>query len=303
MHAPRLLDLCDDDDLAEALPGRHDLQLARRNLRVDCNDPRADRFFVESAFSGPRVFSGLELVRAKAGLAEEHERIRGSFSAQATAGAKGARACRSRGPKTIPSSLRGSSTRADLDGDGRDDRLIEYVIDGKAKYPHYETRLRAEFAGGGPVIDVDTGGWRFIDGFYGATDLDRNGRDEVWYEPNTNKPGAVGLMVFESCQVTTVTEDTTEFLVHMYPRFMETVGLHCDDAGRVLYTWSTPHVDDPYGSGRDVEEKWFFNEMQLDGTQLVPIGSGGGDLLRNRPSEIDWRGGFDCARTHGGSPG
>ena len=291
---PRLYDVCDKEDAEVIIDTEED----RRNLGVHCRHPDAIRYVGYSAGYQP-LYTPRQLEKAKAWFEAENRRYEESFFepegsdlfGTTTADANG---CRSAGLRKVPKVAdRIVATKADVDGDGKLDRITSYMV-GDSAYGSAHSHLRVEL-GTGTVLDVEDPHYDLvIDSFYGASDFDRNGRSEVWIEPNTNKPGAVAILVFYSCELKLVQDGDQDFWIHTYGRIGETDGVECH-GDRIVWTASTEHVKDPYGEGsRDQQESWFFREYRLRDASVVQVASGRGTDLDDRPSRFNWEQGLRC---------
>jgi hypothetical protein len=294
---PRLYDLCEKDDAQFYM----ETDAERRNFGIDCGNPAAIRYVGSSAGYEP-LFTPRQLEKGKAWFASENRRYDKSFFEPDEGDFFGStprdvNGCRSTGLKKPPRAAYGVvKTKADIDGDGKLDRVTSYRF-GDPAYGSNRYHLRTEL-GTGTVLDIEDPHYSLvIDSFYGSSDLDHNGRAELWIEPNTNKPGAVAMLVFYSCELKLVQEGDEDFWIHTYGRPDETTDVGCQD-DRIVWTFTSEPVKDPYSeSTRKQEESWFFYEYRLLGASLVTTDSGRGDELDDRPDRIKRRQEFECFTT------
>lgn len=299
MQHARLLDLCDYEDATSVLDGG-DLEGDRGRLGVTCDGVTDDvRYVGESPLGGEPLFDQHERARGLAWVRAEDAEIRASawmptpdayFAPHRGADGR----CASRGLKESP---RGASTEADVDGDGALDRVRVYHL-GTRESGTNETRIRAELASGEILDTRYEDGESGVDSIYGSTDLDRNGRFEVWLEPNTNKPGGVGILLLKDCELVSVTMPGSGLLLFKtYGGRGESIGVSCPDGTSIVETSSTEHIDDAYGPGTsDIEENWSYRVLRLEDTRLVRVSAQHGDDLDGRPNNVPWDGGLNCPR-------
>jgi hypothetical protein len=295
---PRIVDLCDDDRAPDVIDAGA-LAQDRSNLGVDCGNPDAIRYVGFSPGHGEPLFTPRQLAKAAAWVAEQRAEMDASVFEPGpddlfTTTKQDSNGCTSQGLKKIPRQAHSrATTSADLDGDGRPDRIIYYEV-GDWAYQSAETHMRVEL-GNGTIIDADTDG-EAINALYGPADFDRNGRDELWVEFNTNKPGSMTLFLLEGCEFKRVRESGTySFGIHTYPTIGEDVDVSCTGT-RITVMYSQRYIEDAHGAGTpDIEESWSFRVFRLEGSRVFEVESGRGDDLDERPSRFRWKGGFQCS--------
>jgi hypothetical protein len=299
---PRVVDLCDDEQAAGVF-GRNDLEEDRRKYYIECDDPRAIRYAgviprKMRPAGNPPLFRPQQVDWAQEWIANQKAAIEAAKPFEPRlddffkAAKRDANGCTSQGLKKIPRQAHSrASAKADIDGDGRTDRVAYYVI---GEWPGAEPHMRLEF-GNGTVID-DSEDVLPINSLFGPADFDSNDRQELWIEVNSNKPLLFKLYLFDQCQFREVEgEGDGWFGINMYGRVAEDHAAECTDS-RIVYMTSRQHIPEPHGEGSpDIEEGWFFRVYRLEGMRMVEVERGSGDDLDERPSRFNWEGSFECS--------
>jgi hypothetical protein len=207
--------------------------------------------------------------------------------------------CRSRGAETISKRARErSSTRADLDGDGRLDRVIAYST-GAPGGPHSGSlHLRAELASGIVIdraLDPVKDPWEWGSRIIGTTDVNDDRAPEVWLEVGGNTAHNVGLVGFADCELARARlKRGYELLYDSSGQSSagQIVGVECTDINRdgareIVETVQQRQI--PEASPFAQEEAWSYVAFRLDGARLREVKDRRGKDLARRPVVLRWR--------------
>jgi hypothetical protein len=265
---------------------------------------------------GELRFGSLE--RARAFVHRETDRLLASrrrphASDYYSANARSDGGCTSSGLKDYEQWSSGSQMlRIDLDGDGRRDRFIEYQIGDYSDSAQSPTHwLRAELATGAK-IDQRLDSW-MPGRMFGSSDLNDDGRPEIWFHVGGFTAWQVGMAVFADCAPRPVLEqfeaDDRSLRWHemslqyaasgQSSATVEQVGVECTDldgdgiAEIVETQQHRPHPD-PAFRGPDDRYSWHYSAFRLEGARIIMVDGQGGSERKTRPDKLKWSGGLDC---------
>lgn len=204
-----------------------------------------------------------------------------------------------------------STIRADVDGDGLPDVTTVYMLpSGRTEESHDEpglaidpdpkVRARVE-TGDGSVIDEELPWWVYQTDVEGATDLNGDGKAELWIDPHDGATAHhLGMVVFVDCGPRQVRADGPGPAAFLYSAtgnasMGATVGIECvdlNDDGVVEIVTKDLEVDE--GS-----ERWSYVAYRLEADTVTVVAEEHGEALATAGGGqlVNWRqDGLSCRR-------
>ena len=198
-----------------------------------------------------------------------------------------------------------SSVRLDVDGDGRLDEFSLCSVGNGNDFTWTPSHMRVRTASG-HVIERLVGGWSGAK-IIGTTDLNNDGRPEVWIFDGGATAHHVALVVFNGGRPAEVLSNDgglDEFLFVATGLFAQglTVGVECTDWDKngtvdIVERTSQERVTKGVESPVDISEGWSYVVHGFDGAQTWVVTKAEGQSLRTEPKP-DWDPGLNCDGVH-----
>lgn len=187
-------------------------------------------------------------------------------------------ACPEAPPETVAAN--GPAVPADVDGDGRDDQVGTFPVEGIG------TRLRVDLAAGGSVVNTIPAQADHTATIQAAVDLALDGSDELWLEVGQGASTDIfGLYDLDGCDLEAVQVDGADAQFGIGGPVLLLQGLRCDDEGRVVHLGATSEDGESFATLDLVYE--------LRDGELVRVDDESGALIA-ADEELQAYSAFDC---------
>jgi hypothetical protein len=185
------------------------------------------------------------------------------------------------------------SARLDFDGDGRNDRLTIFE-EGPSFAVHcsWEEKMRLDLATGRVIEELAPFGDPLRP--LGTTDLNRDGKPEVWLELGGGSAQLVGAITLgDSGRIVEVGWFTYS------AGWRADAGVECTDidgdgSQEIVETLLGREDLSPDSYAGELDGSWFYRMHRVDGGAAEVIREERGDDPSDRPGNLSWARGFSC---------